>query len=299
MARKGKRNRKGGLQELIEMPWRVSVMLAVVFFVCLRWIVPALIPASTLFGVLRPILETLSWIVLCGFGAAAALAALHARVEAARQVRHAEAAQAQHARQAALDAMMPRPAAWSLEALRQLEWKRIELLCARYYEAAGFRTETQATGPDGGIDVKLYKNDPIHPIAIVQCKAWNTRPVGVKEVRELLGVMAHVKVARGIVVSTGGYSQDALAFGAANPIQLLDGQALVDKLLQLAPAQQAALLASSFEGDYRTPTCPSCGVKLRERSGKRASFWGCKNYPRCKTLIPVARESAQPQAAVA
>jgi len=293
------RKRKGGLNELIELPWHITVMLGVVFFVCLQWIIPALTPGSPLFVAFRPVLGMLSWIVLVGFGVAAALSALRVRLEAARRARHAEAAEHQRVRQAALDAMVPRPSAWSLEALRQLEWKRVELLCARYYEAAGFRTETLAAGPDGGIDVKLYKNDPAHPIAIVQCKAWNTRPVGVKEVRELLGVMAHVKVGRGIFVSTGGYSQDALAFGAANPIQLLDGPALVDKLLQLAPAQQAALLASAFEGDFRTPTCPSCGVKLRQRSGKRASFWGCKNYPRCKTLIPVAREAAQPQAAAA
>lgn len=47
-----------------------------------------------------------------------------------------------------------------LEALRSLEWKRFELLCARYYEAVGFKMEILDAGQDGGIDIKLFKIDP-------------------------------------------------------------------------------------------------------------------------------------------
>ena len=79
------------------------------------------------------------------------------------------------------------PATWTLEALRALEWKRFELLCARYYETVAFKAETLPSGPDGGIDVKLYKQDDSKPIAIVQCKAWNSSDVGVKERRRTAG----------------------------------------------------------------------------------------------------------------
>ena len=150
---------------------------------------------------------------------------------------------------------------------------------------------TLAAGADGGIDVKLYKIDPAQAIAIVQCKAWNTRPVGVKEIRELLGVMAHEKVGRGIFMSTGSYTVDASAFGAANPIQLLDGPAFLAKLRDLTPEQQAELLAFAFAGDYHTPTCASCGVKLIVRESRRGAFWGCMHYPRCKTTMPMRPEA--------
>lgn len=166
-----------------------------------------------------------------------------------------------------------------------LEWKRFELLCAKYYEAVGFTTATLAAGPDGGIDVKLFKVDPAKPLAIVQCKAWSTHPVGVKEIRELLGVMAHEKVGRGIFVTTGSYTSDALQFGDANPIQLLDGKGFLNKILDLPPEMQKALLDFAFEGDYRTPTCASCGVKMMARDSKRGPFWGCVHYPRCKTTL--------------
>lgn len=176
---------------------------------------------------------------------------------------------------------------WSPEALRALEWKRFELLCARYYEAVGFKSETLAAGPDGGIDVKLYKIDPNKPLAVVQCKAWGETPVGVKEVRELLGVMAHEKVSRGIFITTSVYTSDALAFGSANPLQLLDGPAFARKLLELPADKQQALRAFAFEGDYRTPTCASCGVKMVRREGKRGAFWGCVRYPQCRSTLPL------------
>ncbi len=174
---------------------------------------------------------------------------------------------------------------WSLTALRQLEWKRFELLCAAYYSAVGFRSHTLRCGADGGIDVKLFKGDASEPLAVVQCKAWNTRQVGVKEIRELLGVMAHEKVRRGIFITTSTYTADALRFGAANPISLLDGAGFIGKMLALPKHRQDALLQEAFEGDYKTPSCPSCGIKAVRKEGKRGAFWGCPNFPRCKTLI--------------
>ena len=166
-----------------------------------------------------------------------------------------------------------------------LEWKRFELLCAEYYEAVGFKTETLDAGPDGGIDIKLFKLDPTKPLAIVQCKAWNTTQVGVKEIRELLGVMAHKQIGRGIFATTGTYTKDAIDFGATSPIQLLDGPTLTNKILDLPLEKQNALLQFAFEGDYRTPSCASCGVKMLARDSKRGAFWGCPHYPHCKTTL--------------
>ena len=30
--------------------------------------------------------------------------------------------------------------------------------------------------------------------------------------------------------------------------------------------------------------CPECGGKLQERQGKRGTFFGCTNYPKCKFI---------------
>jgi hypothetical protein len=65
---------------------------------------------------------------------------------------------------------------WSLELLRALEWKRFELVCAAYFEAIGMRTKVAREGADGGVDIKVYKENDASPSAIAQCKAWKGRP---------------------------------------------------------------------------------------------------------------------------
>ncbi|WP_340618165.1 DNA topoisomerase III [Xenorhabdus entomophaga] len=35
----------------------------------------------------------------------------------------------------------------------------------------------------------------------------------------------------------------------------------------------------------KTPECPNCGGRMRQRQGKSAPFWGCVNYPGCKGML--------------
>ncbi|WP_288378097.1 restriction endonuclease [uncultured Massilia sp.] len=281
----GSRKRRKGQRSLIQLPWQLSAGLALASFIGMRWLLPAFMPASGPLAAIGPMFAQMAWLPFCAFGALAMLAALRSRLQ--RRSDSPSRPGTGEPAPALADCPPAAPTRWSLDALRSLEWKRFELLCARYYEAVGFRSATLAAGADGGIDVKLFRVDPSQPLAIVQCKAWNTRQVGVKEIRELLGVMVHEKVTRGIFVTTGSYSAEALAFGAANPIQLLDGPAFLRKILDLPSEQQASLLAFAFDGDFHTPSCASCGVKMVARDSRRGAFWGCTHYPRCKTTLPM------------
>jgi restriction system protein len=180
-----------------------------------------------------------------------------------------------------------RPTDWSADVLRQMDWKRFEALTAAYYKHLGFRAETIQCGPDGGIDVKLFRGNESTPAAIVQCKAWTSRLVGVKPVRELLGVMVHNKVETGVFLTTSGFTPDAVEFAKGHKIALGTGEQLLGKLKALAEEARRELLAVAVEGDWTTPTCPSCGTKmvLREGGGKR--FWGCSAFPRCRRTFPL------------
>lgn len=305
----GRRRKQTSLvEDLLGMPWQASVICGVAAFVVLRWIVPVLLAGHPLLNGLAGLAGWFSGWAFCGFCIIGLLSFLRAKMATdspagrapakqrnvfkapagltpawSRATTGLEGATQVEAERAAGD----KPRAWTIEALRSLEWKRFELLCAKYYEAAGFLSETIRCGPDGGIDVKLYRVDPDKPLAVVQCKAWANVAVGVKEIRELLGVMAHEKIGRGIFITTSSYTLQALEFGSANPLQLLDGPQFVEKLRSLPPEKQIKLLQFAFEGDYTTPTCASCGVKLVRRQGKRGDFWGCVAYPRCKTTLPV------------
>ena len=182
-----------------------------------------------------------------------------------------------------------KPEAWSLELLSNIEWKRFEDLCAEYYREKGIRCETTPLGADGGIDLKLYQGDSGKPTTIVQCKAWVGRLVGVKLVRELRGVMASENIEKGFFMTSSAYSQDAKEFARSNNITLIDAKLFLMMIMRLPREARDRLLSFTTKGDYTTPTCPACGIKMVRRDGSRGAFWGCKSYPRCRQILSIGR----------
>jgi restriction system protein len=184
-------------------------------------------------------------------------------------------------------AVAPRPDRWSLDLLRAIDWKRFEEVCAEYFRLCGFHATTQSSGTDGGIDVKLYApNDQSKIVNIVQCKQWS-KPVGPKALREFLGVLTAGKLPRGVFVTSSTFNDEATRFAAENQIHLLDGRRFLNKIMERPPADQTRLLTVATEGDYLTPSCPSCGIKLIKRESRKdkSTFWGCSNFPRCKYIL--------------
>lgn len=184
--------------------------------------------------------------------------------------------------------------AWSLALLRALEWKRFEELCAAYFRLLGFRTRLAAPGPDGGVDIHLIPEGRDTPGILVQCKAWSTYDIGVKAIRELFGVMAASQVGEGVFVTTGRFTHPARDFALGKEIVLIDGPDLLAKIQALDEAQQAQLLAIATAGDFTRPTCPSCGIKMMRRIARASGdpFWGCENFPGCRTTLRIAAEAA-------
>ncbi|BEP53788.1 hypothetical protein GmRootV118_10320 [Variovorax sp. V118] len=183
---------------------------------------------------------------------------------------------------------------WSPAVLHAIEWRRFEALCEALYAQAGFTTRSQSHGADGGVDIWLQSRHSDVP-RIVQCKHWQGKAVGVREMREFLGVMASHQLKSGTYVTSSTFSAEAAAFAKANGIHAQDGAALLKLIGQRTPEQQAALLAVAYEGEYWRPTCASCGTKMVERSSSKndGSFWGCANYPKCRgRTIPKSRASA-------
>ena len=180
--------------------------------------------------------------------------------------------------------------AWNMEVFAAIEWRRFEAVCEALFAQAGFETHAQSHGADGGVDIWLHSRNSPGPAAVVQCKHWQSKPVGVRELREFYGVMASHKLKRGTFATTSTYTPEALAFARANSIHTLDGAGLLQLISRRTPAQQQELLQVAYEGEYWRPTCASCGTKMveRSRSSDGGLFWGCTNYPRCKRTLPKA-----------
>lgn len=175
---------------------------------------------------------------------------------------------------------------WNLDLLRELEWRRFELLVEGLFRHKGWRAEGCGAGADGGIDVLLYQPGETKPTAAVQCKGWRERQVGVAIVRELFGVMASEQIGHGMIFTCGEFSTDAEKFAEKKSIDLVSGKRLLTLIDELPAESRATLLREITAGDYTTPTCPKCRVKLVRRKGSRGEFWGCVNYPAgCRTTM--------------
>jgi hypothetical protein len=61
---------------------------------------------------------------------------------------------------------------------------------------------------------------------LVQCKQWHVLQVGVDKVRELLGVLYAEGATRGILVTSGTFTNEAKSFKVGKPLTLVDGLAL-------------------------------------------------------------------------
>lgn len=173
---------------------------------------------------------------------------------------------------------------WSLELLKKLEWRRFEELCAAYFATLGFTARTTRFAADGGVDIDLYESGSEKLSIIVQCKAWSTHTVGIQLVRKLRAAMTAESAAEGVLVASGKFTREARDFAAKENISLIDGADFLGKLTALAPEQAAALLKGATQGDYLTPTCPACAIKMIACTNTEAGrkYWGCRNYPSCQ-----------------
>ena len=174
-----------------------------------------------------------------------------------------------------------RSVSWNKQVFTDIEWRRFEAVCERLFAQSGFKTKSQSHGADGGVDVWMYSAHAEGPVSIAQCKHWRGEVVTVKEIREFFGVMSSHKLQRGTFVTTSTFTADAQKFANENGINALDGDKLLKLITTRTSEQQKELLDIAYEGEYSIPTCASCGIKLV----KRTKFWGCSNFPKCRSQI--------------
>jgi restriction system protein len=120
----------------------------------------------------------------------------------------------------------------TIEEIKAMSWRDFETFVGEVFRRQGYSVEeTGGGGADGGFDLILRKgNEKV----LVQCKQWRTYQVGVKIVREMYGLMVAEQADRVIIVSVGAYTKDAADFARGKPIELIDG----DKLVQLRAEQE-------------------------------------------------------------
>ncbi|PFG16238.1 YVTN family beta-propeller protein [Propionicimonas paludicola] len=181
------------------------------------------------------------------------------------------------------------PTTAGLDLLRQLDWRQFEELVGAAYRAQGFTVLPTSPGADGGIDLILSRGDER---IFVQCKHWKAWQVGAPIVRELFGLVVANRATRGIVVTSGTFSREAVEFARQSGTELLDGPAV----LSLLATGNACLQTGATEPAPSTPppaassgapACPVCLSPMLLRRARRgpqtgALFWGCVRFPGCR-----------------
>lgn len=123
----------------------------------------------------------------------------------------------------------------------------------KLFRKAGFKVEPTNYSNDGGIDLVAYCNIPFFKGKyIVQCKHW-VGNVGVREVRELYGVAVAETACKGILITTGDFTEQAIVFSKNKNIELIDGkelQNIIEKYVENATDDCAAKNSALSYFDY-------------------------------------------------
>ena len=243
------RRRSSIADDLVLLPWWVSVALAAAAYLILPGMLPKPVVQGGTVGIIT--------MVLLALGAISAL----------RSWKTANMLEQQT----------------GLDSIRELPWKRFEDLLGEAFRRQGYKVEeTLGGGADGGVDLVLGRGGEV---TLVQCKRWKGKPVPVQVVREMYGVLADSSAAAAKVVATTSFTSEAMAFAKGKPIELVDSSALLHLLRGVQTSGRIAAPVPVVEPDYLAPACPRCSreMKLREaRRGPKAGnkFWGCSNYSR-------------------
>jgi restriction system protein len=262
-----RRHRKHLLDEMVQLPWWVSVVAAIAAFLALRFLVPLVLSGGRV-GVGGGKVSSI-------FAPLVAFLLLFPAPFAywnSRKRRHL------------LDSQQ------DLSTIRTLHWKEFERMIGEAFRRQGYAVEEQGgSAPDGGIDLVLRKDGEI---VIVQCKHWKARQVGVTIVRELLGVMVAARADRGILVSSGYFTEEAINFSRDQSIDLIDGDSLVRLLPEMDEAARREPYLAKSEMARSARPCPLCGSEMVRRTAKRGPasgsvFCGCSQYPRCRGTTPI------------
>lgn len=246
------RRKNGLLDGIAELPWPFGIVLGILAFVFISMVGGPFV--------------TLAWIALVGCWIAAGMSYFKG-----------------NQRKRLLETQT------GTDSLARMSWREFEMLVGEAYRRRGyFVEENGGGGKDGGIDLLLHKGGRTE---IVQCKQWRNAKIRVSIVREMWGLAAHHNADAVKIVGIGDFTPDAAEFARGKPIELVNGEQLLELIREVQVTQPRARSKTALSPAQSTvtesPSCPQCpkcaGTMTQRPNGKTHQlFWGCDQYPRCR-----------------
>lgn len=120
--------------------------------------------------------------------------------------------------------------------VRALTPRQFEEFVAYLLELLGCRVELTKESRDVGADILAWHSGPLGSeiLTAIQVKRYaGHRAVGLKEIYELHGAVAHYRADLGQVITTGRFTKPAETFATAQKIHLVDFKRLHREFMQL------------------------------------------------------------------
>jgi restriction system protein len=270
------KRKQGGLEQIAEMPWPVGFLLGIIGFVVVRYGIGWFLTSRS-----NPVFHAMGTPVEAGAWAPIAWSVLGI-CWAGALLSFIGSAKRKHLLETQT----------GLESLRAMSWREFEMLVGEAFRRQGYAIqETGLGGADGGIDLVLRKDGKT---TLVQCKQWKTQRVDVKVVREMFGLLTHHGAAAVKIVAVGDYTADAQRFAQGKAIELIHGEALLAMVHSVQtpiasrpvmPTKTSFAATSAERSQATKPVCAKCGNEMVLRSNRQTkdAFWGCTNYPKCRS----------------
>lgn len=133
------------------------------------------------------------------------------------------------------------------EILLNLKPKEFEWLIEDLYSRIGYETILTKESYDGGIDIIAERKETgKKELLLIQCKRY-TPSIGIKYVRNLLGVVTSKKGTKGVLITSSDFTSTSKKFEKENPsIELINWKELVRLLNKYCGANWSNYLSDIF-----------------------------------------------------
>jgi restriction system protein len=119
--------------------------------------------------------------------------------------------------------------------LDESNWRDFETLFVAFHQLRGYSIGKLA-GPEGRVWALSGEGGKV----LARCQPWHTRATNAQSVHELYEMQLREKARCSVLISSGVYTGEALAFAERKPITLVDGTQCLELLPKLKEALTAA-----------------------------------------------------------
>jgi restriction system protein len=204
--------------------------------------------------------------------------------------------------------------------LYKLSPNEFEDVIAQMYRKLGYEATQTPYSNDKGKDIILKKDDRKY---LVECKRYNfTNTIGRESLQKFFAAIIEEKAEKGFFVSTSDFKSTAIQYAKdIGKIELINGNQLTSIMREIypenynsnlvkimceecgdivefifrngeinKPCKNGHLVLNNIDQEILSPKylsgekyCVKCGKPMKLVIWKHKKFWGCSDYPKCKS----------------